>query len=76
MIVARGMGRRASGATGIIVAAGLGLVLIPTLGGGGGIPRIPRDMARQQSVEFRKLLDDMDVLEIIPIVVEVINVRR
>jgi len=75
VIVARGMGRRATGATGIIVAAGLGLTL-SGLGGIGGIgPRAPRDMGRQQTVEFRKLLDDMDVLETIPIVVEVINGR-
>jgi hypothetical protein len=73
MIVTRGIGRSAYGASGIIAAAGLGLVLIPAMVGGGGAWR-PSDTVRHQQI--RKLLDDRDLLELVPIIVEVLNGRR
>lgn len=72
MIVARGLGRCATGATGIIAAIGFGLILVPTMGGGGAW----RSSIAVPSQEFRKLLDDRDILEIVPIIVEVLNGRR
>lgn len=75
MIVAKGLGRRASGATGIIVASGLGLVLVPALVGGGGVGWRP-STTTVQTQAVRKLLDDRDLLELVPIIVEVLNARR
>jgi len=73
MIVARGLGRKVSGATGIIAAAGLGLV---RLTGTDNIPGLP---VMGQPVEPQRIMrnfDDIDILEIVPIIVEVLNGRR
>jgi len=75
MIVSRGIGRSALGASGIIAAAGLGLIIVPVLGGpGSGGAWRSSDTIRYQQV--RKLLDDRDLLELVPIIVEVFNGRR
>jgi hypothetical protein len=75
MIVTKGVGR---GAAGIIVAAGLGIALtspVPPDSGGSSGPTGRR-------IDYTSLnrvtgyIDDRDLLEIIPIVVEVLNGRR
>lgn len=74
MIVARGLGRKGAGALGTIVANGLGLRIIiidetvhPTPGG----MYLPPQLQRR-----RRSRDEWDLLELIPIVVEVLNGER
>jgi hypothetical protein len=76
VIVTRGIGRSALGASGIIAAAGLGLVIVPVMGGGPGSGGAWRSSDTIQYQQVRKLLDDRDLLEVVPIIVEVFNGRR
>lgn len=73
MIVARGLGRKATGATGIIAAAGLGLVRIT---GPDVIPPGLPPMVEFAGQRVVRIFDDIDILELIPIIVEVLNGRR
>jgi hypothetical protein len=74
MIVARGLGRKVTGATGIIAAVGLGLVGV---GGTDTIPgRPPVTVITEEQRIIVRIFDDIDILELVPIIVEVLNGRR
>lgn len=73
MIVSRGIGRSLNGASGIIVAAGLGLAAATT-DLTGGMPIAVSAAPKDRFVIAR--IDDRDLLDILPIIVEVINGRR
>lgn len=70
MIVARGIGRVALGASGIIVAAGFGLV------SSSAIEQLPIGSVRPKISQRVDLRDAMELLQLTPIIVEVINAER
>jgi hypothetical protein len=77
MIVAKGLGRKLTGATGAIVASGL--CLVASGGGLGGSLTNPfpsTTETRRPALPVRRVFADRDLTELIPIIVEIINGRR
>ncbi len=76
MIVAKGLGRSAAGASGIIAAAGLGLTPFAAVIIGGGLHGANNlANARAAEVQLRVKLEDRELLELVSIIVEVLNER-